>query len=347
MEQKSGAQISRKAFIQSFIILLVLMLAAGILTRVVPAGSYNRIQGGERQVIVPGSYLPAAQPPNYPIWRWIVAPFEVLGGPDSLSIITILVFILLVGGAFAVLEKCGILNAVQSRIVKTFGGRKYILLLIISFSFMALGAFFGIFEEVVPLIPLMIALSMYMGWDTLVGLGMSILATNMGFSAALTNPFTIGVAQKLADLPLFSGFLFRIPIFLVFYALLAVFLVWYAKRIDRNPDYSLVKEEDAHQKGKIKKLDLGEFSNGKLHLVRASIWFGVFIALIVIVLIGTQFIKFLSDYSLPLVGLLFFAGGLGAGFLSGTSSKTFWKALWDGILGILPSVPLIPDGCQY
>ncbi|MRR33041.1 C4-dicarboxylate ABC transporter permease, partial [bacterium] len=58
----------------------------------------------------------------------------------------------------------------------------------------------------------MIALSYSLGWDALIGLGMSVLATNMGFSAAITNPFTIGVAQKLAGLPLFSGGLFRIPI---------------------------------------------------------------------------------------------------------------------------------------
>ena len=210
MEDKAGAQISRKAFIQSFVILFVLMIVAGILTLVVPGGSFSRIQQAGRESIVPGSYLPGVKP-DYPIWRWFIAPIEVLGGPDGLSIITIIIFILLVGGSFAVLDKCGILNAVISKIVKTFGGRKYLLLIIVSFFFMFIGAFFGIFEEVVPLIPLMIALAIYMGWDTMVGLGMSILATNMGFSAALTNPFTIGVAQKLAGLPLFSGFLFRIP----------------------------------------------------------------------------------------------------------------------------------------
>lgn len=341
MEPKSGAQISRKAFIQSFIILLVLIVAAGVLTRVIPAGSYNRIQGGERQVIVPGSYLPSAERLNYPIWRWFIAPLEVLGGSDGLSIITIIIFILMVGGAFAILEKCGILNSALSKIVNAFKGRKYILLLIISFFFMSLGAFFGIFEEVVPLIPLMIALSIYLGWDTLIGLGMSILATNMGFSAAMTNPFTIGVAQKLAGLPLFSGFLFRIPIFLVFYALLAGFLVWYARRIDKNPDLSLVRDDDAKEKSKLKKFDLETLSDSKLHIRRASIWFAVFLALIIVVLISTQFVKFISDYSLPLVGLLFFAGGLGAGFVSGAAAKTVWKALWDGVLGILPGVPLI------
>jgi hypothetical protein len=130
------------------------MILAGILTLIVPGGSFTRVEEAGRVTILPGSYIPGAKP-DYPIWRWIVAPLEVLGGPDGLSIITIVLFILLVGGAFAVLEKCGILNSVISKVVKTFGKRKYILLLVVSFFFMVIGAFFGIFEEVVPLIPLM------------------------------------------------------------------------------------------------------------------------------------------------------------------------------------------------
>lgn len=201
MEQKAGAQISRKAFVQSLLILLALMIVAGVLTRVLPASSYARTVQEGREVIDPQSfqYLPR---PNYPIWRWFTAPVEVLWGPDGLTIITIIVFILLVGVSFAVLYRCGVLNAAVARVVRAFGHRKYVLLLVISFLFMAVGAFFGIFEEVLPLVPVMLALSYSLGWDSLVGLGMSILATNMGFSAAVTNPFTIGVAQQIAGLPL-------------------------------------------------------------------------------------------------------------------------------------------------
>ena len=105
----------------------------------------------------------------------------MLWGPDNLVVITIIVFILLVSGAFAILDKSGILQNALASIVKRFGKRKYLLLLVISFFFMLLGAFLGLFEEIVPLVPLMIALSYSLGWDALVGLGMSILATNMGF----------------------------------------------------------------------------------------------------------------------------------------------------------------------
>jgi len=255
MEQKAGAQISRKAFIQSALILLVLMIAAGILTRALPAGEYTRYESEGRVLIDPESYR-EIDSPHYPVWRWFTAPVEVLWGEDSIIIITIIVFILLVSGAFAVLEKAGILNALLAKIVHRYRDRRYTLLLVLSLFFMLLGAFFGILEEIVPLVPLMIALSYSLGWDALVGLGMSVLATNIGFSAAITNPFTIGVAQKLAGLPLFSGALLRVPVFLVFYAALAWFLLTYARRIDRDPSASLVYKEAAANAEKYKHLDL-------------------------------------------------------------------------------------------
>jgi uncharacterized ion transporter superfamily protein YfcC len=211
MEQKAGVRISRKAFIQSLLILFALMIVAGILTLVVPTGSYARIEQDGREIIDPESFQFTARP-DYPLWRWFTAPVEVLWGPDGITIITIIIFLLMVGSAFAVLDKSGILMTAVARIVKALGGRKY-LLLITSLLFMLMGAFFGIFEEVIPLVPVMIALSYSLGWDSLVGLIMSILATNMGFSAAIINPFTIGVAQEIAGLPLFSGAWLRIPIF--------------------------------------------------------------------------------------------------------------------------------------
>jgi uncharacterized ion transporter superfamily protein YfcC len=340
MEPKAGAQISRKAFFQSVLILALLMLVAGILTRTIPAGQYQRTMVEDRQVIDPGSFNLTARP-DYPIWRWLTAPFEALAGPDGLILITIIVFIMLVGASFAVLEKSGILNAALSAIVRKFGGKKYILLLAVSFFFMFMGAFFGIFEEIVPLVPLMIALAYYLGWDALIGLGMSVLATNMGFSAALTNPFTIGVAQKLAGLPLFSGFAFRIPIFLVVYAALAFFLVQYARRIDRQPEASLIYDSDQVERVKYRQLNLTELEENRAQLKGATIWFASFVLLIVLTLIGSSFLAFLADYALPLVGIFFFVGGLGAGILAGTRGKTLGKTLLDGIAGVAPAAPLI------
>ena len=336
MDEKAGAQISKKAFIQTFIILLLIITLAGILTRVVPAGSYDRVMENGQSVIDPASYHLTSQAP-LPIWRWFTAPIEVLWGPDSLVIITIILFILLVSGGFAVMDKSGILKAVLGKVVGRFGSRKYLLLLIITLVFMLLGAFFGIFEEVVPLVPLMIALAYSMGWDALVGLGMSILATNMGFSAAITNPFTIGVAQKLAGLPLFSGAWFRIPIFIVIYGVTAFFLVTYARKIDRKPEASYCYGEDQRERERYKSVSFESSAN----LTRAGIFLGVIVGLIVVVLVSSSSVPFLSSYSLPIVGLLFFIGGLGAGWISGANGKLIGQGLLEGVGGMAPGIPLL------
>ncbi len=271
MEQKAGAQISTKAFVQSLVILFVFMLVAGVLTQIIPAGSYTRTILAGRQVIDPQSFQTVAQP-NYPIWRWFTAPVEVLWGPDGITIITIIIFLLMVGGSFAVLDQSGILKAAIGRLMRAFGGRKYGLLLVIAFFFMLLGAFFGIFEEVVPLVPVMLALAYYLGWDSLVGLGMSILATNLGFSAAITNPFTLGVAQKLAGLPLFSGAWLRIPIFIALYAVLAIFLVSYARKIDRNP-LGHCSQHSTHPDGREHQIHCGARRHHGYHLAQRFLCF--------------------------------------------------------------------------
>jgi len=338
--QPSGARISAQAFVQSLLILFVLMMAAGILTRVVPAGNYTRVTQAGREVIDPASFRYVDQP-TYPIWRWFTAPVEVLWGPDGLTIIVILIFLLMVGSSFAVLDACDILKAALARVVRAFGERKYPLLLVISLLFMLMGAFFGIFEEVVPLVPVMIALSYFLGWDSIVGLGMSILATNMGFSAAIMNPFTIGVAQEIAGLPLFSGAWLRVLIFLAIYAVLAVFLLRYARRVERRPETSPVFEEDQAERAKYHDLPLNDLAATDPRMSRGMAWFLAFFALILLVLLTGPFVPAISEYALPIVGLLFLIGGLGAGLVSGAGGRQVWKAMVEGVSGIAPGIPLI------
>jgi uncharacterized ion transporter superfamily protein YfcC len=337
LQTRAGIQITRKAFLQSALILLLLMLLAGALTMVLPAGRFERNIADGREKVEPGSYHLIARP-DYPIWRWFTAPLEVLGGPDGLTIVVVGIFVFMVASGFAVMDRSGMIRAGLSRVVQAVGDRKYLLLLTVSFLFMTLGAFLGLFEEVVPLVPLMLALSFSLGWDSLVGLGMSILATNIGFSAAITNPFTIGIAQKLAGLPLFSGTSFRLLIFLVMYGLLAVFLVRYARLIERDPRRSPVFEQDQQERHKQthELADMPEWSSP-----RPLIWFLVFLMLILSVLIAGPFVPALFDLSLPLVGLLFLVGGVGAGLLSGMGSRDVLRSLGQGAAGIAPAIPLI------
>ena len=350
MEQKAGAQISQRAFTQSLVILFVLMMIAGILTLVIPSGQYTRIEVDGRETIDPNSFQ-FVDKPDYPFWRWLIAPFEVLGSESGLTIIVIIVVLFFAGGAFAVMDKTGTLRAFIGRIVRRFRDRKYMLLWVISLAFMFLGATLGTFEEVVLLVPVMIALSYSLGWDALVGLGMSILATNMGFSAAISNPYTLGVAQQLAGLPLFSGAWLRIIIFVAIYLIFMLFLSGYARKIDRNPATSLVHAEDnterekyrrsTPQSGSVNTSIDNSFIQEDPKQNRAMNFFGMFLILILLIMLAGPFVPAISDYALPLVGILFLIGGLGAGFLSGAGAKTVWRGLMEGLGGLLPSIPLI------
>lgn len=339
MEDKAGARISRKAFFQAFFILLALMIIAGMLTRIIPAGQYTRSEVDGRTVIEPNSFTFTVRP-DYPVWSWFVAPFEVLGGPDGLTVIGIVLFILLVGVAFAIMDKSGILKAAIPSLVRVFGGRKIILLLVITLAFMSLGGFFGIFEEIIPLVPIVIALAYTLSWDSIIGLGMSVLATNVGFSTAIYNPFTIGIAQKLAGLPLFSGAGPRILLFIIAYAVLAIFLVRYAQRLERSPQTSPVYREDQAERQKYTTIDLSGSVAPDPRMRRAGIFLALLFLLILAVLVASPFVPFLSDYALPITGLLFVIAGIGSGLLAGVG-RGVWKAAWDGLVGIAPAVILL------
>jgi uncharacterized ion transporter superfamily protein YfcC len=339
MEPDAGLRISRRAFIQTIVILLLLMLAGGLLSYVIPAGAFDRVEQDGRLTIAPDSFRYTPRP-DYPAWRWLTAPLEVLVGPNGLTVIVIIVFLLLIGMAFSVLASTGLLAAGLASIVRRFGRRKYTLLWVISLFFMSIGAFLGIFEEVVPLVPLALALSYSLGWDALVGLGMSILAVNMGFSAAITNPFTLGVAQRLSGLPLFSGAWLRVLIFLCIYFIFIAFLIHYARRVERRPQTSPIFAEDTAGRARYGDFDLARQAAGP-GLTRAARWLAACLALILVVLMGSPFIPALSDYSLPLIGLLFFIGGVGAGLVYGAPRRQVGRAMLSGLVGIAPAIPLI------
>jgi uncharacterized ion transporter superfamily protein YfcC len=354
-ESKVGLQISRKSFLSSVIILLLLMLAAGILTRVIPAGQFARVVENGRESIVPGSYQTIGKV-DYPIWRWVTAPLEVLWGPDAALVILIIVFLLMIGGSIAVLEKSDILRYSMQQLVDRFGQHKYRMMAVLVLFFMLLGAFIGTFEEMIALVPLAITLAISLGWDSLTGLGMSLLAAGFGFAAAISNPFTVGVAQRLAGLPAFSGVAYRLLVFAIIYVLLITFLLRHAHKVERDPTSSPVHAEDAPLRAKFASGLKGAgqdalptifdqtltHQTGQLELKLAMRTFGIFLALILVVIVLGFVLPPLADISLPLVGLFFLIGALVAGRLSQYASfGAILKDLLKGMVGILPAILLI------
>jgi uncharacterized ion transporter superfamily protein YfcC len=102
----------------------------------------------------------------------------------------------------------------------------------------------------VPLVPVVVALAIRLGWDALTGLGMSVLAIGCGFAAGVCNPFTIGVAQELAGLPMFSGMWLRLIGFFVIYACLMIFLSLYVRKIEKTMDEKLLESTEGKRENK-------------------------------------------------------------------------------------------------
>ena len=172
-------QLGKKAFVSSFLILLLLMALAGTMTRIVPTGHFHREKTEGREVVQWNSFSYTSCE-RLPVWRWFTAPIEVLWGPEAPSILILAFLILSVGGAFSVFGEAKLMEYMMAQTVRKFQDRKYILLSILTLLFMFFGAFLGIFEEMIPLIPLALSLSFMMGWDSLVGLGFSLLAAEIG-----------------------------------------------------------------------------------------------------------------------------------------------------------------------
>ncbi|WP_461207397.1 YfcC family protein [Clostridium sp. DL1XJH146] len=338
-DEKKVSSIGLKTFLVSMSILLCLMIFAGIISRIIPAGSFERVFSEGRTVIDPDSFH-YVEKGNFPIWRWFTAPIEVLWGEDFLVIDVIIIFLFFVGGSVNVLKDSNVINAIIGKIITRFEDKKYILMGSITLVFMLFGSMIGMFEEVVLLIPIMVALSYCFGWDALVGVGMVLLAAGFGFTAAIANPFTIGVAQNIAELPVFSGAGYRILVFAVIYTVFMIFLVSYAKKIEKDPTKSIVYDENIAYSGEAERQEYIYYAKDK-KLNRAINWFNIIILILLLILISGSFISSISDYSLPIVGVLFLFAGIGSGKLSGMSIKKVSKSFISGCSGIAPGVILI------
>ncbi len=354
MEKKEGSAtivIGKKAFISSVAILLVLTLIAGILTQVIPQGHYQRVKTIDGETIIPDSFSYAKDKP-LPIYHWFIGWIEVLFDSGSLIVISIIVFILIIGTCFAIIDKTNVLQNVIEILTEKFEKNKFILISIITLFFMLIGSMFGIFEEMIPLIPLILILSKNFGWDELMALGMSLLATGFGFAAAISNPFTLGVAQRLANIPVFSGAALRVLIFIVVYIILIAFLELYLKRLSRKqnnmnikPDfgniYKTKKTDETKDDNKNNNKNNNNL-NDKNRIMKKSVFFFVFmIILMFIFIVLTLFIKEISGLSLPFIAIVFITITIGTSIIQKIKTKEVLKTALKGFLGIAPAIVLI------
>lgn len=326
MEEKNkGINISAKSFVTAILTILILMILTYVLTLILPGGEYVRVPDANGNMVISADSEFRTAESGLPFWKWLLSPFLVLGADGSAALIAVIFFLLVLGGAFNALTEYGLMNYMLKKIVSRFGAVRYRLMLILIFFFMAIGSLVGSFEEVVPLVPIVVSLAVALGWDALTGIAMSLLAVGCGFAAGVANPFTIGVAQTLVGLPMFGGIWLRLLSFVLIYGLLSGFVVLHAKRVEKGQ--GAADAPGAFEKDP--RMDAG---------LRV---FGILLAVGIALILSSAFIAALRDYTMIIVALMFLAAGIASTLTAGMKGKELGRSFLKGVIAVSPSVLMI------
>ena len=242
----------------TFVIVFCCILLAAMMTWFIKPGKYVEEQVGGEKVMtfyyqdqLPEAYAAEfhAEPQTWQVFAALYKGFERQCG--------IIVFILIVGGAFWIMNKS---KALDTGIMAFLGftqrlerhrwirriGVNNIIITMIMILFSLFGSVFGMSEETIAFTLIVIPLAISMGYDSIVGVCMVYVAAHIGFSGAMLNPFTIGIAQGIADIPLFSGIGYRLVCWIILTIIGIVFVLWYANKVKKNPTISVVYEDDSY-----------------------------------------------------------------------------------------------------
>lgn len=322
--QKSMLNISVRCFVTAIAVIFALMLAAYFLTLFIPGGEYTRTLDAAGNPVISSSADFTFVEGGIAFWKWLLSPILVLGADGSAMLIAVLIFLLVIGGAFTSLEKCGLLEYMLRSISARFSSSRYKLLAVVSLFFMSLGALIGSFEECVPMVPIVVGLAVSLGWDELTGLGMCLLATGCGFASGVCNPFTVGIAQQLAGLPMFSGIWLRFVGFVLIYALLSAFLFSHAKKVEKP----------------LSELELAGFEKDPA-LEKGMRCFIITVGAGILCILLSALITALQDYTMIITALMFLAAGIAASSLSGLRGRQLFRTFLTGMKNLSPAVLMI------
>ena len=226
------------ALIFSFVVL------AAVLTWVIPGGQYERTTNAQgREVVVDGTF---GYVEGQPQGLLAVLKSPLTGIVETANIIA---FILIIGGVFAVIQKTRAIDATILRVAQKLKNRGIVIIPIGMVLFSIFGAVFGMSEEVIPFVLVFIPLALALGYDSIVGVAIPFLGAGLGFAGAMFNPFTLGIAQGIAELPLFSGMVYRLIVWAVVTTIGTLIVMRYAVKIHKDPESSPVSDLDQARKG--------------------------------------------------------------------------------------------------
>lgn len=298
------------------IIMAVVLVLAGIASYIVPAGVFERVQdpGSGRMLADPNSFHYVEQNP-VGIFEFFKSP--TLGIQNARSVIA---FLLIIGGFFGILDATGAIRAGMGNMVKKMAGREIIMIPVCMIVFGCGSAFIGNFEEFLAFVPLVITVCLAMGFDSITAVAVVYCAAGAGYGGGCTQAFTVGVAQNIAGLPLFSGIGLRLAAFIVLEGVSIIWVTRYAMRVKKNPKSSSMYELDQQQ------TDIMNMENIVPTTLRQKLVLSLFVLSIIALIIGvTQFGFYIDE-----LAALFLITGLLAGIAGGLKANAIAEAFVKG-----------------
>nr|WP_082190927.1 AbgT family transporter [Peribacillus loiseleuriae] len=229
--QSQNKSTGKKALnINAFVLLFFVIVISAILTYIVPAGEFDRVEKDGRTLVVPDSFTLTESSP--------VGFFNIFTSIHSGMIdgAGIIFFVLIIGGAFGILKATGALDALIVNITRKLANRELLLIPVLMLFFSVGGTLMGMAEETIVYIAIITPVAIALKLDAMVGFAIVSLGANIGFMSAVLNPFNIGVAQSIAELPTFSGIGLRLVLFATLYIAGVLYVYRYAKKVKSNPE---------------------------------------------------------------------------------------------------------------
>ena len=329
--------ISKKSFIQVTLLLLGLLILSVALTYVIPKGEFGVLPDGETDYL---DYVRRDDLGGIPLWKGLLAPVLVFASGDGLTLIMLSLFLFVISAAFQVMNDVGGIRALVGAVSERFRDRRGLLLVLMSFLFYCFGAFLGLFEEMLTMLPIVAALCVQVGFDSFTGFLCCILSCGFGFAGAITNPFTVLLASQIIGANPMEHIWFRILIFLVMFALLQGFLFRYLRRLKKDPASSLTRRHD-----EALRLSAGQApGNGagtpeRTGRLKLSYTFFLLCALALIIVSSLS--PALRGYTVVILTAYFLVFGLLAGALACGDFRFVLKSFLRGIAGALPTIVFI------
>lgn len=225
---KIFSRMLKKREIHTFVVLFFMTMLVCMLTYIIPAGSYSRTEDTTlgQTVVIPGTYEIVEQTAIAP-WKVFHKFFEALCLPKTA---TLIFFVLIIGGSFEIVMATGCMVSLCESILKYFKHKKLWIIPVFVFLFSIFGFTMGLSTASVIFVPIGIAVAKSLDLDEMTGMAMVALGTNAGFTAGVFNPFSVGIAQKIAEVPLYSGAWLRWIVLIVLNLVTSLYLMFYAKK---------------------------------------------------------------------------------------------------------------------